>query len=866
MSIANSPLQDQPIADFCWKQVVKRVDALLIQRGVHPCDAVVVLPYVQLISQARQAWGLWAGPSGAAVFLPRFETTQTWGTRARGAATPDACAHDLRMDLAIDTFTAERLIAQANLGGQDPALAGRLVEQTWSLARIAAAVVPAARLAWGERVSALLLADGSGPALRLESAIGAAALAWAATSRYPTDSLFDAQPALLVLLEGFQPDPLAQALLAHFGGRAVLLSLCPQPAADAAKATNSLATHAASDAEDEAARAAACVLAHLAQGRSPVALVAQDRVLTRRVAAMLYASGVAMRDETGWKLSTTRAAASVMSLLQAMRHDASSDAVIDWLKNAAAFTAGEVDAVEAELRRGGVRAWRDLPDFAPRDGDREGDAPVLRFAATGRLAGLVQTLRARMSRPRLLRAWLADLRDVLVLAGQWPGLLQDAAGQAVLDALRLHDGADAEFDGAPSMTLSGFTRWAGVVLEGETFSPPYPQADEAGKAGEVVILPLGQLLGRAVQAVVLPGCDEIRLPVSPEPNGHWTPAQRELLGLPPRRVIASEARAAWCYALQHAHVDVLWRTSEGGERLMASGFVQQMLLERRGTEAQERRLAREVQPRPTPRPMPTGQALPVHQLSASAYEDLRRCPYRFFALRQLNMREPDELDGEVGKRDFGTWLHQVLHHFQDALAEEPVSEPAARLAMIDAAAARATRELGLREAEFLPFAASWPGVRSGYLDWLAAHEAGGATYEAGEVWREMRYGGVKLVGKLDRIDKLGGQTMVLDYKTEPLGRTTARIKSGSEDTQLAFYAALLDNDTLQAAYVNVGEKGETKSVPPFDIVTLRDELIDGIRSDLSRIAEGAALPALGEGEACSFCAARGLCRKDFWNE
>ena len=34
---------------------------------------------------------------------------------------------------------------------------------------------------------------------------------------------------------------------------------------------------------------------------------------------------------------------------------------------------------------------------------------------------------------------------------------------------------------------------------------------------------------------------------------------------------------------------------------------------------------------------------------------------------------------------------------------------------------------------------------------------------------------------------------------------------------------------------------------------------------MARIARGAALPALGEGKACDYCAARGLCRKDFWS-
>jgi ATP-dependent helicase/nuclease subunit B len=30
------------------------------------------------------------------------------------------------------------------------------------------------------------------------------------------------------------------------------------------------------------------------------------------------------------------------------------------------------------------------------------------------------------------------------------------------------------------------------------------------------------------------------------------------------------------------------------------------------------------------------------------------------------------------------------------------------------------------------------------------------------------------------------------------------------------------------------------------------------------IAGGQPLPALGDGAACDFCQARGLCRKDFW--
>jgi ATP-dependent helicase/nuclease subunit B len=70
---------------------------------------------------------------------------------------------------------------------------------------------------------------------------------------------------------------------------------------------------------------------------------------------------------------------------------------------------------------------------------------------------------------------------------------------------------------------------------------------------------------------------------------------------------------------------------------------------------------------------------------------------------------------------------------------------------------------------------------------------------------------------------------------------------------------------LRAAYVNVGEKDGTRDVEQVDVVAVRDLLIDGLLHDMARIAEGAALPALGEATVCDYCAARGLCRKDSWS-
>ena len=835
-----------------------RIRQELACRHVHPTHAVVLLPYAQLIQVAKAAW---ARDQPSAQFVPRFETTMNW-TRLLGGYEP--ADDDLRLDAARDVLTAAGLLARAGFGGQQTMLTPRLMEAAQSLAKVAAAVPPDQRLAWGVQLGDELDSGMATPLLALERAIARIALAWAASSSYATDRLFAAQPGLLVVIEGFQAEPLVSALMQQLtarGDRALSLSL-HAGTASAVSSDMNLALHPTQDAEDEAQTAAACVLAHINQGRSPVALVAVDRVLIRRVRAMLADRGVAVRDETGWKVSTTRAAATLMSLLRASVWNASSDAVLDWLKNAPAFDVPTVTALEMALRKAGTRDWR--------------GAVHLSLDAT--LVSDVNALFECLRPSRTVSAWLVDLRNALQTSGQWPGLVGDVAGQAVLKALRLDVTLDATVDDefAPFTTplsLSEFTVWVSQTCEADSFYPVHPAQ------AQVVILPLSQLLGRALPAVVLPGCDEVRLSPSNDPPGLWTPAQREQLGLPSREALALALRQSWHYALQAPHLDLLWRTSEGGERLMPSGFVQALLLSNNvhptpggATVTPDPRALRTLLPQPSQMPSPRGDDLPVARLSSSAYEDLRRCPYRFFALRQLRLQESDELESELSKRDFGNWLHSLLKHFHLALQQVQASKDTQvpvfidKLAMINVASTQATEELGLSPSEFLPFAAAWPKVRAGYLQWLDDHEATGAKFLEAEVWKEMPLGAITLIGKLDRVDlQADGTPLVLDYKTEARTLTAERLKPATQDTQIAFYGALISDDTLGAAYINLGEKEPSKTYSQPDIVHLRDQLIEGILSDTSRIAEGVGLRAMGEGKSCDFCAARGLCRKDFWS-
>jgi len=334
-----------------------------------------------------------------------------------------------------------------------------------------------------------------------------------------------------------------------------------------------------------------------------------------------------------------------------------------------------------------------------------------------------------------------------------------------------------------------------------------------------------------------------------------------------RETLEAAQRAAWAAALHNSSCELIWRQSDAsGEPVRPSPLVQALQLDHALQPSADPRTPRDVTVQPTEYPTPSGALLPLENISTSVYEDLRRCPYRFFALRQLGLRSADELDAEIDKRDFGNWLHAVLGHFHETLAEAATQDAQERTALIEEAARRATQELSLSAAEFLPFAAAWPAVRDGYLNWLTGHEAGGAIFVEAEPWKEQSLGTLRLIGRLDRIDRMpDGQAFVIDYKTESAAVSKERVKDPTEDTQLAFYAALVADDTLRAAYVNVGEKSSgTQTVEQPAVVEARDALVAGIIDDFTRIAQGAALPPLGEGAVCDYCAARGLCRKDFW--
>jgi ATP-dependent helicase/nuclease subunit B len=317
------------------------------------------------------------------------------------------------------------------------------------------------------------------------------------------------------------------------------------------------------------------------------------------------------------------------------------------------------------------------------------------------------------------------------------------------------------------------------------------------------------------------------------------------------------------------HVDA------GGEPLADSPLLQRMALDladrgRGLISPPDARALRRLAAQPVARPLPVAASRMPARLSASAVEALRDCPYRFFARHVLGLREDEELESELEKRDYGTWLHAVLMRFHSQrTAPAPADQESARLHGF----ARELRdEMALPDDQFLPFSASFARFVPRYLAWLHQRDAAGALWLAGERDASIRpeaLGGIVLEGRIDRIDRVdhGAALQLIDYKTGSPDKLKQRVKQPFEDTQLAFYAALLAAETvapLQASYLMLDSGDTIGEVLHPDVTNSAVVLVRELGAEMARLRAGAPLPALGEGTTCDHCEARGLCRRDHW--
>ena len=713
----------------------------------------------------------------------------------------------------------------------------------------------------------------------------------------------------LYVLRASEWDALEQRFLEEYEQRAmvkvfdlremVALSSSPSPASGRGEQTGSLSHKwerggervnaplffAATSLEHEARAAAMQVRRWLAAGKRDIAIVAQDRVVARRMRALLERAEVLVADESGWTFATLSVSTVLDRWLSALQSDFYHHDLLDLLKSPFIFadmTAGErksaVYLLEQLLRKHSVVSGLDAYiELAGAEAALQGSLARLREAA----ALLEQ------NRKHTLAEWLAALDASLRLLGIDAGLRQDDAGQQLLAALTTWQQELHSDDGR--YRYAEWRRWLAQRLDTETFR-------DSSIDSPVRFTHLAATRWRRFDAVLLLGCDADHLP-SVADGGRWfNDAVRSSLALPTRALHAvrqhDDLKAL--LALNDC-VLVTWQKEQDGEARLLSPFLQILrdeyervygddalspTLSRERERGQtrsanfsldERELqallaAEETHDAALPQATPPAPAVPQESVPASvsisAYNSLVACPYQFYARHVLRLNPLDEVQEAIEKSDYGERVHGILQRFHERYPQVSGHDMAEMEAALRRISDEVFADLLVHDFAARAWLARWHKSLPAYLEWQTGNEAEGWRHVEAESKFDWQLEGIRLRGRIDRLDARGDERLVLDYKTQSEQVLRSKLKEPGEDVQLACYAYA--HEAADAAFVSI-ENGKVKLVAPKEDVPLLAQLnAERLVRVMAALRDGAGMPANGIDAACAYCDVRGVCRKGEW--
>ena len=650
--------------------------------------------------------------------------------------------------------------------------------------------------------------------------------------------------------------------------------------------TSQLRLFSAHSLEDEAQHAAQTITDWLLAGKQKIAVIAQDRLVARRLRALLERSSVHVADETGWKLSTTRAAAALSAWFEVCASRGDTMALLDFLKSpflrwpkskdladGESVKADAVMAIEFALREANVTgAWESV--IAVFD-----SAPALKDYLCSIETCARHYLGNGRAVRRSLREWTALSLQVLSQLNMFEALNDDHAGEQVLRLLQTLNTECAALESEFS-----FSEWRALMylqMEQTPFVVDHPDT-------RVVMLPLNGARLRIFDAVLMLGADAQHLPSRAQETLFFSNALKRECGLQTREMRQQQQLRDFAeMLLSNDELVLSWQAELNGELNAPSPWIAQIELSllREGREPlaqsalhlSECQLTRQVQVAAAP----SAPSLLPSTLSASAWSSLVACPYQFFAGRMLHLSALDDLSDQPAKRDYGDWLHAILKIYHERLRSENTPMNEERTALLNAVSDDFFRPILQQSPAALGYSVRWKKVIPAYVKWANQRDHAAWRFEEGEVWAERdlhwKEGSIRLRGRIDRIDHRESATpisdenqgqargyAVLDYKTKRVSELRQRLRD-FEDPQLPFYGLLAQDRSDHAAYVALElESKQIAEVPAPHYGQWKLALEQSMCEQLGAIAKGASLPAHGIENVCQYCDMRGLCRKGAW--
>ena len=632
------------------------------------------------------------------------------------------------------------------------------------------------------------------------------------------------------------------------------------------------------------------------QDKSHIAVISEDRKLSRRLRALLERANIQLQDKAGWSLATTQAATIIERWLECIEQDFSAYPLLDVLKspfidivqnnsdykhNIYRFehdlifhenVSSNISAYKKQLKKR-LKRLHHWPQNTYND-----LIEILDYVDKNATA-----LSAMHDKNKKIRLsdFFHTLLDSLEKLGVMQNYQHDDAG---LVLLKTFDSLKQGLEYAdPTLSWQDCRVWLGMALEAQNFTPPNNNSN-------VQLMALEQASYQHFDCVIIAAAESQHFPGSAKTSPFFNQAVRASLGLSTWET-QREQRHECFNRLLLSSPDVLLTAcnEEKGEakpvspwlelltsfyQLAFTGTLENQTLHELVQSNSEVFTSDEKQ-LPTPS-QPASTALPEQlipeKISASSHQRLINCPYQYFSADGLRLKALEELSDELKKSDYGERIHLILQTFHNGhdkygkafaaeISPDKRREAEDHLTDISEKVFLADLDENVLHNSWLH---RWKKHIPSYINWQLQHQQDWRFYQSEQQLECELDASLKIYGRLDRIDKSKADNThaIIDYKT---GKTARQqdVDNG-ENVQLSTYA-LLDDNASEVSYLSVDssyQKVETKSFLAGDNLQENRELNKQRLSELfKQMNENAELPAWGDDKVCSYCDFSGLCRK-----
>ncbi len=656
---------------------------------------------------------------------------------------------------------------------------------------------------------------------------------------------------------------------------------------------------------------------NIINGKNNIAVISEDRRLSRRLRALLERANIQLQDKAGWSLSTTQAASIIERWLECIEEDFSAYPLLDCMKspfiNISSINSPCVNNPTTEQKNENKESYRkniyrfehDLifHENVSNNIDqyklklkqrlkRLSHWPATAYDDLIETLDYINTTAAALSAFYLAdkKILLSEFINAVFSSLQQLGVIQayqnDDAGLVLLKTFE--DLRESIKHADPALSWNDCRTWLGMALESQHFKP-------TAKNTKVQLITLEQSSHLHFDCVVIAAAESQHYPGSANNSPLFNQAVRASLGLTTWESQRQQRHELFNRTLLAAP-DILITAcnEEKGELKPVSPWLE-LLINFYQLSYQKTPDNRQIQqlvlsqsevfncddkslPAATERPAPAiPQDLIPERVSASSYQRIINCPYQYFSADGLHLKPLEELSDELKKADYGERIHLILQIFHNG---DNKYGAAFAHSITETNRAEAERYLtGLSEKIFVSdlennvlhrsWLYRWKKHIPAYINWQVQHQQDWSTYLCEKNLEVTLSDSVKIYGRLDRIDKNKDDNThaIIDYKTGITARQDD-IDSG-ENVQLSVYA-LLDNEASEVSYLSVdssNQKVESRSSLNGEDLQLNRENNEQRLSELfTQIKDQQPLHAWGDDKVCRYCNFSGLCRKAEWVE